>query len=146
MLDVVFGSRTEREVDEELKKLDPRLFLARQWSPRGEFYEVRFWEGSEREPTLIEDWRDGADRPKPLSSGLVYAVQEGMKRGPVDVGAIDRRNREIGERREDEAQELMERIAVEFQGKRRIGNYMSVPRSIGLRQSRDRIRRRGGKA
>lgn len=147
MLDVVYESRDERQIHEELRRLDPQLFLVRQRDPHGrDFYEVRFWVGSEHEPLCAVDWRLPDDTPKPLSSGIVYEVQRLMAAGPITVEAINRKNAELRERNERRAHEGYQEIAEDFERHRGIGNFMVVPRSQALRLSRDRIRRRGGKA
>jgi hypothetical protein len=126
----VFESADERTIDTELKKLEPRLFLVRQRDEWGQdFYEVRFWNGSETEPTLITDWREPNGKAKPLSSGLVYDVQRMMKRGPIDAEAIAARNQALQAKRGEEAQEMYEESARDFDRMRVLGNRVLMPRS-----------------
>lgn len=146
-LQVVWEGTDERGVQRQLQEIDPRLFLDKEADGAGRiFYVVRYWENGYETPELVLDWRETSGQPKPLSSAVAYAIQKEMREGAVDVKGILRRNRDRAEKRGDEAQQMYEDIARDFDRHKRIGNFAVVPRSQGLRMSRDRIRARGGKA
>ena len=140
----VFENVDERTTDRELKRLDLRLFLAREFDPhsRSYFYEVRHWEGSEREPTLILDWREPNGRPKPLSSGIVCEVQRMMARGPLDVAGIARRNEELKQARDRRSEAWYRESVEDFERVAVLGNRTLMPRSsnVAANARRQRLR------
>lgn len=140
----VFENADERSIDRELKKLDLRLFLVREFDIRlrSYFYEVRHWAGSEHEPTLIVDWREPNGIPKPLSSGIVYEVQRMMARGPLDIDSIIRRNKELREARDRQAEQWYRDSAEDFERVAVLGNRTLMPRSsnVAANARRQRLR------
>ena len=140
----VFDNADEKTIDTELKKLDLRLFLVREFDPFRKlyFYEVRHWNGSEHEALLVVDWREPNGLPKPLSSGLVYEVQRLMKKGPISVDAIVRRNQELRERRERESASWYDDAAADFERVAVLGTRTLMPRSqnVAANARRQRLR------
>lgn len=145
-LHVVWEGVDEQGVQRQLQEIDGRLFLDKDVDAQGRlFYMVRYWENGYNEPEVVLDWREASGAPKPLSSGISYEIQKMMRQGGVDVAGIIRRNRERVLKKADEAQEVYEDIAKDFDRHKRIGNFAVVPRSQALRMARDKARARGEK-
>ena len=77
----------EQEIERELKRLDPNLFLDKEIDRRGGpvFYVVKHWIGSEHPPVTVLVWQEPDGTPRPLTHGLVEQVkrQEGAMDGAV---------------------------------------------------------------
>lgn len=137
----------ERAVHAALQQLEPNLFLNKEIDRYGRLFYTACLFNGDRAPdpiTVVVDWRETDDTPKPLSQGLVYEIEKMMRAGGVSVEAIMRRNNEMRVKKDDERQQQAEDIAKDFERHKNTG-FAIVPRSQGLRMSRDRMRRRGHK-
>lgn len=145
---VPWEAADERVVDEALRTIEPNLFLNKEIDPQGRlFYSACLFNG-ERAPdpiTVAVDWRETDGTPKQLSEGLVYEIKRMQQAGGVNLQSIMKRNAALRSKMDDERQQIQEDIARDFDRHKAIGNFAIVPRSQGLRRSRDKLRARGHK-
>lgn len=145
---VPWEAADERVVDEALRTIEPNLFLNKEIDPQGRlFYSACLFNG-ERAPdpiTVAVDWRETDGTPKQLSEGLVYEIKRMQQAGGVNLKSIMKRNAALRSKMDDERQQIQEDIARDFDRHKAIGNFAIVPRSQGLRRSRDKLRARGHK-
>lgn len=139
----------ERTIDAALREIEPNLFLDKEIDQQGRLFYTACLHNGERAPnpiTVAVDWRESDGSPKPLSEGLVYEIKKMQQAGGVNIDSIMRRNNALRVKRDDERMQIQEEIARDFDRHKKLGNFAIVPRSQGLRMSRDRMRRRGEKA
>lgn len=143
---LVQQSASERQVQAELERLDPDLFLLAHDLPGGrKVYEV-FVDRGDRPARRIVWWADDNGKPLPLTMLIVDRVKSLQKRSRDDERVVERtfaHNAAVAERVSRDAEEAFETVAAE------VLPYMSetrsgvLPRSQALRLSRDRQRARG---
>ena len=147
-LTIPWQEADERTIDLSLRAIQSDVFLNKEVDGHGRLYYTACLFVGERAdiPVItVVDWRDRDNNPKPLSEGLVYEVQRMYRHGGIDMAAIERANRDLKEKKADEAEAMLEEMAKEFDRRKRMGNFAIVPRSVGLRMARDRQRAKGRK-
>lgn len=137
----------ERSIGAELRSLDDRLFLDREFDKHTGvlFYTVKYHRG-DQPPDLILDWRDVNDRPRPLSSGVTNEVRRMMQSGTVEekIAKARKRQGELNEQKRDRLFQQAAEVAQEWERYDQVRSGL-LPRGQWLRQSRDRMRARGRK-
>jgi len=132
----------ERAIEDELQRLDPRLYLSFEIEGGRQVYRVMCEYAGDRFAPVC-DWRDEQQRPLPLSSGLVELVRSLQPRGGVAAQEAMAANERRRERLEADVEEAVDEIADDM-GPRIAGRKQSLlNRSPGLVASRRRARRRG---
>jgi hypothetical protein len=138
-----------KEVTRALRRLDPDLFLDKEYEPMGPrgpyvYLVVKHWIGSGAPPVPVLEWRD-AYGPKPITLGIVEEVRR--KEGAMD-GAFKKvieANALKKQKTEEASGEAFEDIARGGFHSVRGTKSVVLPRSQALRQSRDRARAQGKK-
>ena len=104
----------ERYVQNELNKLDPDLFLDKEWYQGTLCYTVKYNIGSGHAPLKVLDWAVGG-QPLPLSPSLVDRVkqQEGDIREAISHATVN--NAVMAMRARKEMEEVAEIISDEFE-------------------------------
>ena len=134
-----------RQLERDLKTLDDKLFLVEQRGSFGEtFYEVRYWNGPELEPTVILDWRERDGKPKQLSYGIIEEIKRMMQRGPINVGQLAENNQELREKASVKAVEFYQEMVKEFERYTTMGNiggpvHRSQALAIARRKKHGRV-------
>lgn len=115
----------ERQVQRELRNLDPDLFLDKRWENGVLVYLVRYFIGSAEEPLDTVKWVDPSGRPLPLSLGIVDRVkmQEGDLREAIQRATLY--NIAEKERRKQAVNEELDAIISEHQAENRKGKTSS---------------------
>lgn len=127
-------------IQRRLRGLDDRLFVEQQLT----FDNERVWcvmltVGLSEPPRCVFEWRNADGRPiRALTEGIVQEVERMMKRGPLDMQAIDEANRRLVARHEQRAREAHEEIARDFE--RLARRSSAIPRSPTLAATRRRQR------
>lgn len=140
------ASLAERQINEELQRLDPFLFLDKEWDTNRDcgFYAVKYHRG-DRPPDLILDWRDADDWPRPLSAGIVAEVRRLQVQGAIDFQAVMKRNAELQERKRRASEQAYRDVAADFERYESAVHSPVLHRSQSLRISRDKMRAAGRK-
>ena len=101
-------------MQDELNKLDPDLFLDKEWHRDTLVYVVKYNIGSGHPPLTVYTWMVG-DEPLPLSTSIIDAVkrQEGDIRDAIRSATVN--NALIRAGMKKEADEIMETISDEFE-------------------------------
>ncbi len=101
------NSLLEQQIDRELKKLDPDLFLDKEWFEGSIFYLVKYFIGSGQEPLIALAWPE-------LSMSMVDALkaQEGDIREAITSAKLNNLARKETIRKDRE--KAQEEIAREF--------------------------------
>jgi hypothetical protein len=138
---VVQRPRDKDWIQTTIRQLDRRLFVEMQMVHSGELvWCVMLDCGDAQPPMCLLEWRDDRGDPIPhLSEGIVGEIQRMMRRGPVDVQAIDEANRQLIARREQESSEAYQDIANDFL--KIAGRSSTVHRSAQLAATRRKQRR-----
>lgn len=143
---VQFSTPQSQEIDRELKKLDPDLFIDPERDPDWDriVWTVKYRVG--HGAVLVTDWRDPVTlEPLELSWGLWSKIKVRENRNMHDVRAeLQKENEKLREQRanaqylayEEIARDLIPRI-------KGAGHSAVLHRSQALRRSRDRARSRG---
>jgi hypothetical protein len=152
---MIEGDRTEGQVNAELRKLDPHLFLDPEFSPEGEFGGCTFWtvkySHGDREPTRILSWRErlegGKVRPIPLCDAIIAAVRrrEGQFLDPNFMRKIDAENNARAEKAWASAEDKSLEIGLDVGPRLKATRSAVLHRGVHLRRSRDRERAAGAK-
>lgn len=104
---VMYADRGEKEIERELRKLDPDLFLDKEIDYRGGpvYYLVKHHIGSGHPPVAVLAWKENDGRPKPLTHGIVEAVkrQEGAMDGAMREALANIENRREKQREQSAA-------------------------------------------
>lgn len=147
---IPYPTADERQVQQALGRLDPGLFLDKEWEPNGPhggyaYHLVKHRVGENLVvPIAGTEWRDNHG-PKPLTMAIVERVKrnEGALDGAAKWAADH--NRAKAEKTRQETSEQLDEIVRDFHRHGRTGNFSGpVHRSQALRIARDRARR--GKA
>lgn len=147
---VIESVASKNEINAELKKRDPRLFLEKQINLDQEHVWCVVLETGDSQMgcVTIYEWRDPVTE-EPLrepSLGLLNEIDRRMRRGPINVREIDARNKEKQRRRVAEMREHVTDIVVDFSKHWTMGNFSIVPRSHQLMLTRARVRRERAEA
>jgi hypothetical protein len=133
----------ERAVARALRDYDDELRLVPQPSAHGLRYEVRRWRGTDKPAEFLLAWIDEQLEPLPLSMKLLELVKQhdrNTRSRVLDENVRDELRRQAIERSWDDDVEAA------------VGDWLMphgrpvLPRSVSLRQARDRRRARGEKA
>lgn len=146
---IPFPDADERTVQQELLKLDPGLFLDKEWEPWGPYGGYAYYVVKHRVgenlivPIAGTEWRDAAG-PKPLTLAIVERVKrnEGALEGAARWAS--EHNRARTQKLKDDASDRMDDVIREFEKAARNGGNFGGPvhRSQGLRLARSRQRRK----
>lgn len=104
----------ERFVQSELNKLDPDLFLDKEWWQDTLVYVVKYNIGSGEPPFTVLEWMV-AGHPLPLSSSIIDRVkqQEGDIRDAIREATVNNAVKKAGIKKDME--QIQETIAEEFE-------------------------------
>lgn len=111
----------EKQIDREVKKLDPDLFLDKQWFEGSVFYLIKYNIGSGQEPLIALAWPE-------LSMSMVDALkaQEGdITEAIKQVKVNNAAKRELMRQERDQA---IEEAAKEFHKLEKTDHWRSLPR------------------
>lgn len=141
----VVENRSDLEaINKELSKLDDKLFCAWNVTPTGrQAWVVYEWIGDSVPPHRVLTWTDESGNPKPLTWAIVDAVKS-------TEGGADRLWESImadeEKRQQGISANLVANVAgiIAEDGRKAEGKVGALlPRSVSLRQARDRQRRQG---
>lgn len=145
---IPYPSADERDVQRALTRLDPGLFLDKEWDIVGGFayYIVKHRVGENLVlPVAGTEWRTDAG-PKPLSMAIVDRVRrnenalEGAGRWAAE------RNRRLREKAREETSAQMDEVIADFHKHGKLGHFSGpVHRSQALRLARARAARGDGR-
>lgn len=147
---IPFPTADERQVQAELRRLDPGLFLDKEWEPCGPrggyaYHVVKHRVGENLVvPIGGTEWRD-EHGPKPLSLAIVERVRrnENALEGAAKWAA--ERNQKLQDAARQDTSDRMDEVIRDFHKHGRTGNFSGpVHRSQALRVARSRARRKGG--
>lgn len=148
-LAVAFNPVDQRQLEAELRKLDPRLFLDFEVSPRGPhgpfvYPVVKEWIGDQHPPVPVLVWKT-EDGPKPLTLAIVEQVKRQERRDDKLVERVHAANDAHGqELDEDRDEQWDDTIREHERAARNFGHFSGpVPRSRALYLSRARRRASG---
>lgn len=131
----------EKRVDAELKKLDPDLFLDKEWDHYRKcvYYTVKYNIGSGVEPFVSVDWRD-EHGPIPLSLIVVDFVKRNEGDIREDLAKVKANNAAKKEQARQAALEGYEEAAREFAKLEKTDYWRSLPREQRMRNRKLRNR------
>jgi hypothetical protein len=144
---VVEGAKDKNEIQRELKKIDPRLFLEKQIT----FEQEAVWcvvvdVGSGEPPMTILEFRDEIGKPIPdLSYRIVESMQKMERDGERLAAKVIKQNRAKIDRARADARAHWEEIGKDFEKRMSPTRSAVLPRSQALRRSRDKRRNKGEK-
>ena len=144
VLTAAYMGADEKTIQAELTRLDPLLFLDPEVEPgRFVYWTVKQHVGSGHPPVCVLEWRD-RDKPWPLTHAIVEHVRR--REGAIATAYV-----EAAAANELKRQKTIEKVGdeaydVALDAKKAAGKTSAVlPRSQGLRRSRDRARAAGKK-
>lgn len=130
----------EQAVSRALREYDDELRLVPQPTDTGLAYQVRRWRGGDRPSEFLFFWADDHGNPLPLSMRLLDLVKQHDKNTQSKRLDADARNA-LKQAREDAHWEAeMEALTTDWMPS---NGRPILPRSTGLRMSRDKRRARG---
>lgn len=151
---VVEETVDRKRIEQELRRLDPSLFLDPEWdydSDGGRYlvWTVKQHLGSGVPPRLLFEWRDFSSFPAkalPLTFGIIEYLKSLERKGRESAfERADRENEALRAQRARESEDGYREVLGEVLPLMSPVHGGMLHRGVGLRMSRDRQRRRGEK-
>jgi hypothetical protein len=143
-LTVIENVKPKNEIQLELRKIDPRLFLERQVTLEGQAVWCVVCDIGDQPPVTILEWRDSEGHPLPeLSAGIIGRVQRmEQQNGNITARVIRANEAKIAEARRT-ADGHWSDIGKDFERLMSPAHSALLPRGQSLRRSRDKMRSKG---